>query len=215
MKKLSIVLLLFCSEFLLANNKPIDSLLLVQQVFNWYQAKSLKINDLDSLHTALTVIDAQHADDQLIDAFKSVTDSIHFDFSNAQSVGGYIQNAEILLRSGYYLKTDCIIYEVMGEHLLKRLADSLDLAFKSKLTTVESKNVNYIRQRLAENNVLIDVRTPNLEKIIQYLKDGRFDYVFHKLKTTYRVIFLIFLAAISFLFLLLFLYKKNRLTHAR
>jgi len=147
----------------------------------------------------------------LITLFQQHVSKQPMDFKDLSTLKPMLKHAELLRCSDNYLPDSVFVYKALADEYLKKIADSLEVLVKNKDVDIKSFEIKYVLERLSENNYYIDIREPNLSKLIRYMKEGRWDYIVQKLKTTYKTEFLTACTiGILFSILIFFGYKKRK-----
>jgi len=176
--------------------------------WQWDFTGAVNISGLDSLRKKVLASGNANADETIYQDFCQQADTLHFNLSNETFLRKYIADAEVLQHAQYYRPENSLLFEAMSDYMLDNLADTLKYAINANLVDKQEPSVIYLVQRLADNRMFIDIRVSNWKKILTYLLEGRFGYVFHKLTTTYLPEFLKFLSVLSLLTLLFFQRKR-------
>lgn len=179
------LLIFFLSFYCICNNYA--------QTSDFLNAKPIQFYDLNQLKIWQDATEEQI----LFDAFaNSLKKYQQFDWSNSKSLEIYLSQAEL------FQKADSTLYQAMGSEMLTFMAQTLQVTINNGSVNVNAPIIVNIIQRLKANGIYIDVKTSNFSKIGDYLKEGRFDYVFHKLTTTYKNVSLMVCLAVILIFLL-------------
>jgi uncharacterized protein YigE (DUF2233 family) len=150
-------------------------------------------------------------EDSVFSAFEAqLNHNTSFDFSNEMAIRDYMTQAEILLCAKYYPSKSgsSILYESMGDQMLTVLMGSLKTAIDANEVKAKTPFIAYLVNRLADNHKFIDIKMGNTLKTWGYIKQGRFDYVFRKLTTTYVGVTLRF-CGVFLVLLMVFVFRKR------
>ena len=146
--------------------------------------------------------------------YKEYLKQYPINLNNPDSTKLVFSIAETLGASVYFLPDS--VWQFIGASMY--LLDEMESVVKDQLDagTLQKGDeyTHYLIDRLGNNEYYLNLPPSNVEKLINYAKNGKFGYIWHKMKTTYRSEALLFLAAvaISFVFLLGFVrsWKKRR-----
>lgn len=174
------------------------------------------INNIILLESHRYFLENQNIDsDDFIEALINChVEMVSFDFIRGDSIKKLIQTSEILSHSKSYLPDSVSIYMVASDIIFEAIADTLETMIKEKTLDMDDFNVKYIIQRLIDNQYVIALPPNNWEKFWKYIKEGRWEYIWHKFTTTYLKEFIVaIITGISFLGLLIWIgvrYKKKK-----
>ncbi len=179
--------------------------LTAQNNYNFLQASIINPTLTDSLGKVL-------GDDKLValvDSSLNVQSNL-FDFKQSDETFArdYLTQCEIFASAKYYRPNDHLVHDVIANMMLSKFAKDLEAQLAQKQVDADDSFIKYLRQRLAENKMYVNVKTSNYKKIIKYLSEGRFEYVFHKLTTTYLKEFTLLITGAVMLMLLIW-FRKN------
>ena len=172
--------------------------------------KPLSYTTLDSVLKGIST-DRSEANSAFFAKFSNAMDSISIDLNDDESIDKYILTAETYASARHYVPEEqAILYGAMADLMFSRLSDSLSICISSKKETDQDQIV-FLQRTLSKNGYLLNLQTSNVDKFWHYLSEGRFDYVFRKLTTTYLSEFLSALTTVFISITMIFLlYKKNR-----
>ena len=141
---------------------------------------------LDSIRTALDKPESP-SDNLLYENFSKQLDAIQLNLKDGPQMARYLQKAEVYLHGRFYLPAErAILFDAMGDKMLGKLCDTLEVSINNKMVDPENVDIAYLIQRLADDQHVLKFEVNNRAKLWRYLREGRFDYVFHKLTTTYK-----------------------------
>ena len=200
------VLVIFCTAGSFAQQSDINGTGSVNFPFQ----KPLSISELNIALGNLTK-DTSAAAGLFFEQFSSRLDSINIDIGNDEFIDKYLLTAEVYFSASYYLPEErAILYRAMSDLMFSRLVDSLNHAAGAGRDIGHDQS-EYLRRSLSKNGYLFDVKTSNASKLWHYISEGRFEYVFRKLTTTYLKEFLFAVSAgIVFFTLIFLLFRRNR-----
>jgi hypothetical protein len=172
--------------------------------------KPLSYTTLDSVLKGIST-DRSEANSAFFAKFSNAMDSISIDLNDDESIDKYILTAETYASARHYVPEEqAILYGAMADLMFSRLSDSLSICISSKKET-DQDQIIFLQRTLSKNGYLLNLQTSNVDKFWHYLSEGRFDYVFRKLTTTYLSEFLSALTTVFISITMIFLlYKKNR-----
>jgi hypothetical protein len=172
--------------------------------------KPLSYTTLDSVLKGIST-DRSEANSAFFVKFSNAMDSISIDLNDDESIDKYILTAETYASARHYLPEEqAILYGAMADLMFSRLSDSLRICISSKKETDQGR-IAFLQRTLSKNGYLLNLKTSNVDKFWHYLSEGRFEYVFRKLTTTYLSEFMLALCAgLISLTMIFLLYRKNR-----
>jgi len=105
---------------------------------------------------------------------------------NQDSVKVVFSIAEVLTASEFYLPDSVWQYMGAGMFLLEALEKEVQAAFNDGTLNKKDNYAVYLVNRLGDNNFHLNLPPSNVEKLINYAKNGKYEYIWHKMMTTYR-----------------------------
>lgn len=176
---------------------------------SWDFYKPIPLSYIDSLRNQLKGT-VTSPDEFLYGSFNRQLDLTPLDIQSTDTLLRYVMTAEACKNARNYLQPEqTILFEAMGDKMMSKLADTLQAGIELKIFDPADSDIAYLIQRLADNHYLIDIKISNAQKTWEYLREGRFGYVFHKLTTTYKAEFMKFLGMIALLAALFFYFRKK------
>jgi len=172
--------------------------------------KPLSYTTLDAVLKSISA-DRAEANSTFFARFSNTMDSIAIDFNDDELMDKYILTAEVYASARNYLPEDqTILYGAMADLMFSRLSDSLSTIINLKKECNQSR-IGFLQRTLSKNGYFLNLQTSNTDKFWHYLTEGRFEYVFRKLTTTYLREFLTALTAVLISVTMIFLlFRKNR-----
>lgn len=129
----------------------------------------------------------------LMEVFKEYLTATTLDYNDVESFKPLLGLAETMYQSDKYLPDSIFVYSAISSMLFGTVADSLQTLIYDEKVDANNFHMHYLLSRLSDYRYHVDVPTPNTQKLLSYMKQGRWTYIWHKLRTTYLTEFLLFL----------------------
>lgn len=155
--------------------------------------------------------------DKIKQIFLALLVSIHFVQANgidldkmlADSTYAYSEQ-ELLLLLGVatvYVQDTSVEKQIMADRLFSTVATQIEKKLVAKEIKKDEANFCYIQRVLEDYQYHIRIPVSDAEKFIHYLKEGRFDYIWHRIVGRGYLLYIIIIALIS-LSLLTIIWKR-------
>ncbi len=174
-------MILFLSSFHFFNyvsEKGTDPNFIAQFPYDEYIATNT-YTSLDTLvaHTALVKLQGHDSEAFLDQLFLHHQQQTSFDFSKHQEVEEQISLGIALLQH------DSMALQIQGDQLLQFISSTIETGLQNE--KIENENLFWIAQlkRLEQEQFIIDVPVKDREKLVSYLQQGRFGYIFKRFQS--------------------------------
>ena len=209
-----IMLILFCPCLILAQKVSGNEIILNKDLnqdsvrIKWDFYKNQPLQHVFELRHGLELA-KMNADEVLFNDFNAQLKTVVFDLNNIEELKLYVIKAEMLIYAKYFCTSEQeILFSAMGDAMLTKVSDTLQTSINAGIFDVYNPDIEYILKRLMDDKVNIKYKVDNFGKTLRYLWKGDFRYVYHKLTTTYKQVFAVFLFGLIILFIVIVFRKQ-------
>lgn len=151
----------------------------------------LKINSLEAinkleLHRKFLNKQGENGDDFIINLFEIHLQSTEIDLNEIDKISALIKLGEKLSASEAYLPDSVWTYVATSDMIFGAIAEKLQNSIDKEEIDLNDFNVKYIIQRLIDNKYAVNMPMSNWVKLSNYIREGRWDYIWHKFTSTYK-----------------------------
>ncbi|MEM1221066.1 MAG: hypothetical protein AAGH79_19240 [Bacteroidota bacterium] len=118
--------------------------------------------------------------------YQTYLEQFPIDLENQDSVKLVFSIAEVLTASEFYLPDSVWQYMGAGMFLLEEMEKKVQAALNEGRLEKEDSYTMYLVNRLGDNDFHLNLPPSNVEKLINYFQNGKYEYIWHKMMTTYR-----------------------------
>ena len=151
----------------------------------------LEINALEAidkleLHRKFLNEQGENGDDFIISLFEIYLQSTEINLTEIDKISALIKLGEKLNASEEYLPDSVWTYVAASDMIFGAIAEKLQNSIDKEEIDLNDFNVKYIIQRLIDNKYAVNVPMSNWVKLSTYIREGRWDYIWHKFTSTYK-----------------------------